>query len=197
MVRAADAIRAAATRYLRHFERGATGLIETYRHDDADCILITLGSVAGTVRAAVDALRAQGHRVGMVRLRYLRPFPVEELATALFARTRTAPVRAIGVLEKDISFGHQGSVSLEVKSALYEHASQRGAACVPVINFIAGLGGQDVGVHHVEAFFADLAERANHPESVGRHLRAPGATDVRFAGMESFLEENQHQDTTR
>ncbi|MFT4172851.1 MAG: pyruvate ferredoxin oxidoreductase [Rhodocyclaceae bacterium] len=197
MMNAAGAIRTAAMRYLRHFERGATGLVDTYRHDDAEYLIVTLGSVAGTVRAAVDGLRAQGQRVGLVRLRYLRPFPLDELAAALFAPTRARPVRAIGVLEKDISFGHQGSVSLEVKAALYERASRQGDAPIPVINFVAGLGGQDIAPHHIEAFFADLAEQASHPTAAGRHLRAPGPTDVRFAGMESFLEEDQHQDTAR
>lgn len=66
------------------------------------------------------------------------------------------PVKAIGVLEKDISFGHQGSVSLEVKAALYEHASRHAAPAVPVLNFVAGLGGQDISQAHILGMFADL-----------------------------------------
>lgn len=194
MVAAADAIRSAGEAFRTMFGRGTPGLIDSYRSEDAECLIVTLGSIAGTVRASVDALRAQGARVGLIRLRYLRPFPVEPLGTALFGTQCIHAVRAIGVLEKDISFGHQGSVSLEVKAALYEHASRHGAPAIPVLNFVAGLGGQEIGQADVHAMFADLQALAHlHPHD-SRHLAAPGFTDVRFAGMERFLEKNQHQD---
>lgn len=184
MLNAADAIRATANRYHATFGRGAQDLIEGYHSEDAEVIIITLGSIAGTVRSAVDQLRAQGVRAGLLRLRYLRPFPAEELGAALFSGQPS--VRAIGVLEKDISFGHQGSVSLEVKAALYEHASRHAAPAIPILNFIAGLGGQDVALENLLAMFSELQALADGKAQPLKHLAAPGLTDVRFAGLEQF-----------
>ncbi|MDQ7989521.1 MAG: pyruvate ferredoxin oxidoreductase [Candidatus Dactylopiibacterium sp.] len=194
LLAAAAAIRATAERFRARFGRGAQGLVEAWQADDAEFVLITLGSIAGSVRSAIRALREQGVRAGLLRLRYLRPFPAEELGAALFGSQRSLPVRAVGVLEKDISFGHQGSVSLEVKAALYEHASRHRAPAPPVLNFVAGLGGQEIALTDLHAMFADLQGLAHSPSDDRRHLAAPGFTDVRFAGMERFLEENQHQD---
>jgi len=185
MLNASGAIRATARRFQQHFGRGAEDLIERYRSEDAEVILITLGSIAGTVRSAIDTLREQGVRAGLLRIRYLRPFPAEELGSALFAGRDAQPVLAIGVLEKDISFGHQGSVSLEVKAALFEHASRHAARAIPVVNFIAGLGGQDISQEHILGMFADLQNLQRKSEC---GLNAPGLTDVRFLGLEQFRE---------
>jgi len=194
MLNAARVICTQAAEFNARFGRGATQLIDSYHAEDAELVIITLGSIAGTVRSAVDTLRNQGVRAGLLRLRYLRPFPVEELGAHLYAKQAQHAVQAIGVLEKDISFGHQGSVSLEVKAALYEHASRHKAAATPVLNFIAGLGGQEISQTNILAMFADLQALARPNASHNSHLAAPGITDVRFAGMESFLEQDQHQD---
>ncbi|WP_018607249.1 hypothetical protein [Uliginosibacterium gangwonense] len=194
VMHSAAVIRSVGEKFHQHFGRGATGLIEGYRSEDAEFILITLGSVSGTVRQAIDELRRQGVAVGMLRLRYLRPFPTEELVEYLYSSTRTRHVQNIGVLEKDISFGHQGSVSLEVKSALYEYASRQGGAAVPVLNFVAGLGGQDISGEDVQNIFLELASSVNAANQSQQTLSAPGFSDVRFLGLEPFREENQHQD---
>jgi pyruvate ferredoxin oxidoreductase alpha subunit len=195
MLEAESTIAATATRFAQTFGRGSHGLIESYQAEDAEIVIMTLGSIAGTVRMAVDALRAEGIRAGMLRLRYLRPFPCGALADALFGKPRLHTVRAIGVLEKDISFGHQGSVSLEVKAALYEHASHHRSLTIPVINFVAGLGGQSISTEDVIAMYRDLEKANQAGQDHGfPHLAAPGLTDVRFAGMENFREQDQHQD---
>ncbi len=67
-------------------------------------LLVTLGSVTGTVRDVVDEMRAEGHKVGVIKIRYMRPFPEQQL------QNLTAGAKAIGVLEKDISFGYEGTV---------------------------------------------------------------------------------------
>lgn len=165
-------------RFNAHFGRGEEGIlegvIEAYRLDDAERVIITLGSVAGTVRTVVDRLRAKGEAVGLLRLRYLRPFPQETLLTALFGSHRSCAVRAIAVLEKDISFGQQGAVALEVKSALFDYASQSGKLLPRLLNQIAGLGGQEISLEHIDALFTTLSQRRTE------HFAEP---DLHFLGI--------------
>lgn len=186
MLRAAEVIRATGQRYAASFGRGCGDLIERYRSDDAELIVVTLGSVAGTVRAVVDQLRAQGVRAGLLRLRFLRPFPAGELEAALFGEQRTVAARAVGVLEKDISFGHQGSVALEIKASLHDIAAEHERVPPRVVSFVGGLGGQDITRQHIAQIYADLAPAPNAaPSRFGRSGAA------HFIGLESY-EENQH-----
>lgn len=165
-------------RFNAHFGRGEEGIldgvIEAYRIDDAERVIITLGSVAGTVRTVVDQLRAKGETVGLLRLRYLRPFPQETLLKALFGSHRSRHVCAIAVLEKDISFGQQGAVALEVKAALFDYASQTDTLLPRLLNQIAGLGGQEISLEHIEALFAALSKQRTG------HFAEP---DLRFLGI--------------
>lgn len=180
MVAAMEPIRAAGRRFSEIFGRDSPDLIEAYRCDDAELVMVTLGSVAGTVRDVIDDLRAGGVSAGLLRIRYLRPFPAEDLHRLLFGLSRHATVAAIGVLEKDISFGHQGGVALEVKAALYDHVQASGRAGIPPVrNFVAGLGGQDVSRRHIAAMFDDLARLA------ARSGDGPApAPAVQFVGLE-------------
>lgn len=91
-------------RFAEVFGRQYPGMIETLDCDDADVILVTLGSAAGLVRSVVRQLRDQGVRAGMLRIRYLRPMPSALIAEALRG------AKAVGVLEKDVSFGAEGTV---------------------------------------------------------------------------------------
>ncbi|MFE8116557.1 pyruvate ferredoxin oxidoreductase [Brenneria goodwinii] len=171
-------IAALSRRFQSHFGRGEEGLtngvIESYRLDDAERIVITLGSVAGTVRAAVDTLRERGEAVGLLRLRYLRPFPQAALLNALFGHHRTRTALAIAVLEKDISFGQQGAVAVEVKAALFDFASVTGKRLPYVINQIAGLGGQEIGLEDVVRLYGELTRPP---------ARCAEAPDLRFLGV--------------
>ncbi|MFR1639998.1 MAG: transketolase C-terminal domain-containing protein [Eggerthellaceae bacterium] len=121
-------------RFAEVFGRQYPGMIETLDCDDADVILVTLGSAAGLVRSVVRQLRDQGVRAGMLRIRYLRPMPSALIAEALRG------AKAVGVLEKDVSFGAEGTVFTNVNSAL-----QQAAVGVPTYNFVGGLGGDDIG----------------------------------------------------
>lgn len=146
LLQARQAVKEAETKFNEIFGRQYTGLIEGYRLEDAEYVLITLGSITGLCREAADTLRAKGIKVGVLRLRYLRPFPTEELIAALVKETSV--VKAIGVLEKDISFGNEGTVFTNVNSALYEAGNT-----IPSYNFIGGLGGKDISHQEVlEAF---------------------------------------------
>ena len=124
------------------------GFFESYRMEDAETALVLIGSSAGTARAAVDKLRAQGKKVGMVKLRVFRPFPMEELAAAL------AGCNAIAVMDKAESFSAAGGpLFAETRSALYDLDTRPKA-----INYVYGLGGRDFTVDTAETVFAALDE---------------------------------------
>jgi pyruvate ferredoxin oxidoreductase alpha subunit len=106
--------------------------VETYRLDDAETALIVLGSSEGMVRAAVDEARKDGVRAGMLRVRLFRPFPVEAVRAAL------ASVRAIGVLDRAISYGAPGNALLQDIIAATRSMTGR----PPVMGFVYGLGGR-------------------------------------------------------
>jgi pyruvate ferredoxin oxidoreductase alpha subunit len=114
------------------------GLIETYRTEDADLILMSMGSVSGTIKDAVDRLREDGKRVGLVRIRCYRPFPIEDIWNAI------QKAKAVGVMEADYSMGSQGAVAMDLKAGFY---GRPGAP--QVMDFIAGLGGREVNVRTV------------------------------------------------
>lgn len=188
MLRAAEVIRATGRRFAEVFGRGSSDLIERYRSEDAELILITLGTVAGTVRVVVDDLRAAGVKVGLLRIRYLRPFPADELHAALFGEQRSGAVKAVGVLEKDISFGHQGSVALEVKASLVDYAAGRSLSLPAVVNFVAGLGGQDITRDHIGDLFAQLAQAAQQITPPAGRIGQAGA--AYFVGLEGYVDDH-------
>lgn len=132
-------------RFAEIFGRRYTGALETYRVEDADTVIVTLGTIAGLVESVVRELRAEGRKVGLVRIRYLRPMPYKALADAL------SGAKAVGVLEKDISFGAEGTVFTNVNSAL-----QRAGATVSTRDFVGGLGGDDILAGHVRAIYDAL-----------------------------------------
>lgn len=167
MLEAKSVIDEVEARFSETFGRSYAGVVESYCCDDADCILVTLGSVAGLVRSVVGRLRLQGRRVGMLRIRYLRPMPFEQIARAL------AGASAVGVLEKDVSFGAEGTVFTNVNSAL-----QQAGSTVPTLNFVGGLGGDDISEAQVEALFDALAKR-----SVGEY----DGPRVSFVGIDDAL----------
>ena len=156
MLRAKSVVAEAEQRFAKVFGRCYTGLLESYRIEDADYILITLGSIAGLCREAADSLRQKGHKVGVVRLRYLRPFPSEELAEAL------KQDRAVGVLEKDISFGNEGMVFTNVNSALLQ-----AGISIPSYNFIGGLGGRNISREDVTDIFERIESGTERVQFIG------------------------------
>ena len=146
--------------------RAYPGMVDAYRCDDADFVLVTLGSAAGLARNVADDLRAVGQRAGVLRIRYLRPLPARQIAEAL------AGARAVGVLEKDISFGAEGTVFTNVQSAL-----ARTGSVPPALDFIGGLGGDDVTRAQVEGAFAALERLAATGERPADPVRFLGIDD--------------------
>jgi pyruvate/2-oxoacid:ferredoxin oxidoreductase alpha subunit len=130
------------------------GLIQPYRCEDAEVILVTSGTVASTARAVIDEMRAEGVPIGSLKVRVLRPFPFEEVFEAL------SRAKKVAVIDRNISFGHHGIFFQEIKSALY------GRSNVPILGYIAGLGGRDV----TPAVIREIAEKAMHDPQPERNI---------------------------
>lgn len=107
--------------------------IETHNTEDAETLLITMGSYGETASVAVDMMREEGRSVGLVKIRLWRPFPFEELKKA------TLHANQLVVIDRAVSVGAGGPVASEVKAALYGEDRRPS-----VYNFVAGLGGRDV-----------------------------------------------------
>jgi pyruvate ferredoxin oxidoreductase alpha subunit len=107
--------------------------IETYKAEDAETLLVTMGSFGETASAAVDKMREEGRSVGLMKIRLWRPFPFDAFKTA------SLNAKQLVVIDRAISVGACGPVASEVKAALYE-GHQRPS----IYNFVAGLGGRDV-----------------------------------------------------
>jgi len=138
--------------FAKGFGRNYGGLIDTYRMEDAEVALITMGTVTSTSREVVDDLRRAGRKVGIVKLRFFRPFPSEELWEAL------SGAAAVGVFDRSISYHGGGPVFNEVRSALF-------GMTIPIINHLAGLGGRDVTKEQITKMF-DITQRAAKREKV-------------------------------
>lgn len=133
--------------FSKQFGRGYHGMYEEYRCEDADYVLVATGSVAGTTRIVVDCLRTEGKAVGMIKLRSFRPFPKEYFASF------GSRFKSIGVIDKSISFGYDGTIFTEVKGSMYGSTAK-------MRNFIVGLGGRDVSKEHILEMYQVLFEAA-------------------------------------
>ena len=156
MLAAKKAVAETEAAFAEIFGRQYSGLLDSYRTEDADYILVTLGSIAGLCREVADRLRTEGIRAGVVRIRYMRPFPNDEIAAVL------KNAKAFGVLEKDISFGNEGTVYTNVNSAL-----QKAGVRIPGYNFIGGLGGRNISAGDIAQIFAEIRNGTEHVTFIG------------------------------
>lgn len=144
---AKDVIRQVDASFGETFGRTYGGLVDAYRCEDADFIVVSLGSTTGTCRVVVDQLREEGWRAGVLKIRFMRPFPEEEIIEI------TRHAKAIAVIDRDISFGFEGTVFTNVNSALSRYDNS-----ILKLNFIAGLGGRDISKESIREIFRDLKE---------------------------------------
>ena len=113
-------------------------LVEEYRLEDADYALVTIGSMTGAAKDAVDAARDRGEAVGIIKIKTFRPFPVEAINRAL------SKVKAIGVVDRSVNFGWNcGPLYQETLAA-----AQQLQRFIPSASFIGGLAGSDITVEH-------------------------------------------------
>jgi len=119
-------------------------VVEPYRLDDAECVMVALGSSNGTIKYVVDKMREEGHKVGLLKVTMFRPFPKDKFQTLLNGR------KAVVVLDRSASFGAEAPLYSEIKSALYEVAVR------PLMgSYVYGLGGRDLTPEMIRKAFED------------------------------------------
>ncbi len=127
--------------------------VETYRSEDADTLLLTMGSFGENAMMAIDKLRDEGQKVGLVRIRLWRPFPLEELRSAVFG------IKNLIVLDRALSPGSQvGPVCTEIRGALYPVKDKP-----TIVNFVGGIGGRDIS----ETAFISMINRGRERAEAG------------------------------
>jgi pyruvate ferredoxin oxidoreductase alpha subunit len=141
-MQALDLIPQIAAEFKKEFGRDSGGLIKTYQTEDAETIVIALGSVLGTIKDTVDDLRAEGVKVGVLGITSYRPFPISAI------RDATAHAKRIVVIEKCFAVGIGGIVSRDVRSAVRNRPQ-------PVLTVVAGLGGRPITKASVHQLLQD------------------------------------------
>ena len=131
--------------------------------EDADTVLVSMGSTISDLKEAVDTMREKGKKIGVLKIRILRPYPAEEIKKAL------SKCKRVICVEKAISLGGPGILASELKSAIYHNANKP-----EVSNFIIGLGGRDVKQEHI----FELVEKAEK-----------GVKENEFIGLDAKLVE--------
>ncbi|MBN2565950.1 MAG: pyruvate ferredoxin oxidoreductase [Candidatus Eisenbacteria bacterium] len=139
-------------------------MLEHYRLEDAELVVVALGSTCGTTKTVIDELRDEGVKAGLLKIRSFRPLPEKEIAAAL------SKARAIAVLDRSISFGAPGGpVHKEIRAALF------GRDKAPaVVNYVYGLGGRDLSKEHVREVYDGLAKLAG---------KDTPSDNIRFLGL--------------
>ncbi len=120
------------------------GFVEKYKCEDADTILVAMGSICSTIKEVVDDLRETGEKVGLLRVRVFRPFPEEEIYDALKGASK------VGVIDKNISFGVGGVLYNNIKAKMCD---------IDSYGFILGLGGRDITPSTIK----EVVEKTKNP----------------------------------
>ena len=124
------------------------GLFEEYRTEDADYIMLIMGSAAGTAKQAVDDMREKGKKVGVLKLRVFRPFPADEIAKAL------KNCKAVAIMDRCESYnGNGGPLGSEVPAALFKNK-----VMIEAVNYIYGLAGRDFTISDATGIFNELQD---------------------------------------
>jgi len=135
------------------------GFLEEYKTRDADFVIVALSSTCGTAKMVVDDMRKRGKKVGLLKIRLMRPFPEKEIVKALEGK------KAVAVLDRSISFGSTSPVFTEVRSALYSLKKRP-----KLQNYVYGLGGRNIGLKDIEKVYEEL-------------MKGKTSDDVRYIGV--------------
>jgi len=144
MEHAVEAIERVDREYGSLFGRSYGGLLDLYRCEDAETVIVAAGSMCSTIRAAIEELRSEGVKVGMARIRVFRPFPTEAF------RALAKDVRSLVVLDRSFSMGSEGAFFSEVKAALYPLSDRP-----DVRGFAVGIGGRDITIETIRSIITD------------------------------------------
>lgn len=122
--------------WAKTFGRAYAPLVEEYRLDDADYAIVTIGSMTGAGKDAVDQARQDGEKVGLIKIKTMRPYPLQAMVAAV------SKVKALGVVDRSVSFGWNAGPVYQEMLATLSHAKGR----IPAVSFIGGLAGADITV---------------------------------------------------
>ena len=147
--------------------------VECHGCEDAEFVFVMIGAFSGKARAAVDRLRHEGWKIGLVRPRLLRPFPEAQLVEALAGR------RAVAVIDQNLAPGRGGILHAEVRAALYHTQWPR----PPVLGFIGGLGGRDIPYAEFRAIAETMRESAETGHEPPPRLLYTGEELQRFHAL--------------
>ena len=132
MTLALDEIKKVQAEFLKKFGRTyGNGLIESYKTKNADVVIVAMGTICSTTKDIVDELRAKGKKVGLIKIKTFRPFPEKDIIETVKG------VKALAILDRNISLGQEGAVYTDIKAALKDSK-------ITINSFIVGLGGRDV-----------------------------------------------------
>lgn len=136
------------------------GMVEEYKTQDAEVIMVAVSTAASTAKDAIDEMREKGIKAGLLRLRFVRPFPFKKVREVL------SSAKKVIVLDRNLSPGIGGIIFQEVKSAMYNEANKP-----PIYGFIAGLGGRDITVSTIKDIF-DAAEKEEPKDIIWTEVKA-------------------------
>jgi pyruvate ferredoxin oxidoreductase alpha subunit len=168
MRRARDVITETHEDFKRIFGRGGDPFLEEYMTDDADVVLVGMGTLTLPLKVTVRRLREKGQKVGFIRVKWFRPFPAPELIESL------SRFKAVGVIDRDYSLGspfHGGVLLNEVKAAMYSAENR-----VPIIGFVAGLGGREVTVPATREMF-EITQKAAESGTIDNQIHWIGVRE--------------------
>ena len=144
-------IREVTKEYAKIFGRDYHGLVEEYRTEDADVVIVGAGTMISTARDVVDKLRSEGEKVGLVKMRVFRPFPYEEFQEI------AKRVDVMGVMDRSYTFGYGGAMFSEVKGAIYNTDARP-----KIKSYLTGIGGRDVTAKMLEDVFRNAIKVRDH-----------------------------------
>jgi pyruvate/2-oxoacid:ferredoxin oxidoreductase alpha subunit len=153
MTHAVGVAEAADLEFEKHFGR-RYDLVERYRVEDAETVLVTAGTIGSTAKVVIDEFRSQGKKVGMLRIRLFRPFPKEKFLAAL----QGGNLKRIVVIDRNISLGQEGIFCEELKAVLYGSPIR-----VPVFGFVMGLGGTNVSPRRIREALEEAEQLSQAP----------------------------------
>lgn len=146
-------------------------VIDTFMIDDAETVIVSIGSTAETVEEVVERKRKNGEKVSGIAIRMFRPFPKEEIVTAL------KNIKNIAVMDKVMDYSlNGGPLYKEVVSAIYDmkkcddkvnvDEKNNRSTNINILNYIYGIGGRDIGVNDIEEIFEDISKNTDNNEKI-------------------------------
>jgi pyruvate/2-oxoacid:ferredoxin oxidoreductase alpha subunit len=151
LIRSIDLLREADREFEEIYGR-SYGLVEEYRMEDADTVLATSGTITSTARTVIDDRRERGEKIGLLKLRVFRPFPIDDVRRILDGRKKVV------VVDRNIGFSVGGIFAQEIKAAMWNTRSD-----IPIFSFIAGIGGRDVTPKVINKII-DTADSYDYPD---------------------------------